>query len=137
MYGDSWRYTREVKKCYRFLGHATTAALSAYLATRVDGDPALFISERGALGGDGVYHLLRRRAALAGLDPDRVHPHLMRKIFASWWIENGGDEQRLMHIGGWAGPEMLRVYVRLGSRQKLQDAHRQFGPVDRVIAEEL
>lgn len=117
-----------------FLGRATTATLRAYIATRNDDAPALFLSERGPLGGDGIYYLLRRRATLAGIhDPERVHPHLLRKMFASWWIENGGDEQRLMDIAGWSGPEMLRIYVRLGSRQKLQEAHQQYGPIDRLF----
>lgn len=120
-----------------FLGRACAAALRAYLSTRNDADPALIISDRGPLGGDGLYHMLRRRAAQAGIDPHRVHPHLLRKMFASWWIENGGDEQRLMAIAGWSGPEMLRIYVRLGSRQKLQEAHEKFGPVDRLFGEEL
>jgi len=116
-----------------FMGEATTQALCAYLETREDDNAALFMGERGPLGGDGLYSLLRRRAELAGLDKRRVHPHLLRKVFATWWIENGGDEQRLMKIGGWSGPEMLRIYVRLGSRQKLQEAHEQFGPVDRLF----
>ena len=129
--------SKTARERYVFLGRSTTAALTAYLETRnSDGHPALFISERGELGGDGVYYLLRRRAEQAGLDPTRVHPHLLRKMFASWWIQNGGDEQRLMDIAGWSGPEMLRIYVRLGARQQLQDAHRQFGPVDRIIDEE-
>ena len=121
---------------YTFMGHAASVALRAYLDTRDDDDMALFLSERGPLGGDGLYYLLRRRAEQAGLDPARVHPHLLRKMFASWWIENGGDEQRLMALAGWSGPEMLRVYVRLGSRQKLQDAHRRYGPVDHLFPEE-
>jgi len=129
------RASKTAQERFVFLGRATTRAVMAYLETRDDEHPALFISERGELGGDGVYYLLRRRAEQAGLDPARVHPHLLRKQFASWWIENGGDEQRLMHIGGWNGPEMLRVYVRLGARQQLQQA-RQYGPVDRIIEEQ-
>ena len=129
--------SKTARERFVFLGRATTTAITGYLETRNgDDQPALFISERGPLGGDGVYYLLRRRAEQAGLDPARVHPHLLRKQFASWWIENGGDEQRLMEIAGWSGPEMLRIYVRLGARQKLQDAHRQFGPVDRIIEEQ-
>jgi len=127
--------TKSRQERYVFLGGASAAALRAYLDTRDDDHPALFISERGPLGGDGLYYLLRRRAEQAGIDPARMHPHLLRKVFATWWIENGGDEQRLMQIGGWSGPEMLRIYVRLGSRQKLQEAHRQFGPVDNLVGE--
>lgn len=119
-----------------FLGRATAAALRAYLETRTDNLPELIISDRGPLGGDGLYHMLRRRAEQAGLGHLQIHPHLLRKMFASWWIENGGDEQRLMSIGGWSGPEMLRIYVRLGSRQKLMEAHQQFGPVDRILGDD-
>lgn len=125
--------TKDRKPRFVLMGVTTTTALIAYLETRTDDHPALWMSERGPLGGDGLWYMLRRRAKLAGIDPSRVHPHLLRKVFASWWIENGGDEQRLMDIGGWNGPEMLRIYVRLGSRQKLQDAHRQFGPVDNLF----
>lgn len=129
--------SKTARERFVFLGRAATMALTAYLETRNgDGDPAMFLSERGPLGGDGVYYLLRRRAEQAGIDPARVHPHLLRKMFASWWIENGGDEQRLMAIAGWSGPEMLRIYVRLGARQQLQAAHTRFGPVDRIIEEQ-
>jgi site-specific recombinase XerD len=125
--------TKNSKERYVFLGSASTAALRAYLDERADDAPDLWRSERGPLGGDGLWYMLRRRAKIAGLDPKRIHPHLLRKVFATWWIENGGDEQRLMRIGGWSGPEMLRIYVRLGSRIKLQEAHRQYGPVDNLF----
>jgi len=127
--------TKNGKERYVFLGQASAAALRAYLDARTDDRQALFISERGPLGGEGIAYMLKRRARIAGMDPARIHPHLLRKIFATWWIENGGDEQRLMKIGGWSGPEMLRIYVRLGSREKLQDAHKQYGPVDNVLEE--
>jgi len=130
------REAKNKRNRYVFLGRAASTALREYLDNRTDTNPALIMSERGPLGGDGVYHMLRRRAKQAGLDYHQVHPHLLRKMFASWWVENGGDEQRLMAIGGWSGPEMLRVYVRLGSRQKLMEAHQQFGPVDRIIGDD-
>jgi len=132
----SGQHTKNGKDRFVFLGRASAAAVRAYLTARTDAAPALFVGDRGPLGGDGLYHMLHRRARQAGLDPKRIHPHLLRKVFASWWVENGGDEQRLMEIAGWSGPEMLRVYVRLNARPKLQQAHRQYGPVDKLFKDD-
>ncbi len=130
------RVTKSGDSRYVFLGRTSAQVLREYLAGRDDDDPALFLSEQGGpLGGYGLADMLKRVAEHAGIDPDRVHPHLFRKVFASWWIENGGDEQRLMRIAGWSGPEMLRIYVRLGSRKALQRAHREYSPVDLVLEE--
>jgi len=71
----------------------------------------------------------------AGIDPAKVHPHAFRKVFATWWIERGGDEQSLMRLGGWSSPDMLRIYVRLAGRQALQRRHKQHSPVDRALEE--
>jgi site-specific recombinase XerD len=136
--GGAWillpsEITKNREARYVLMGGAAARALRTYLDSRDDDDPALFVGDRGPMGGDGLWYMLNRRAEAAGLDPDRVHPHLLRKVFASWWIENGGDEQRLMRLGGWSGPEMLRVYVRLGSREALQRAHQKYSPVDRAL----
>lgn len=121
-------------KRYAVLGRAASAALRAYLDSRKDANPALWVSDDGAaLGYHAIYHMLRRRAEQAGIEPEKVHPHAFRKIFATWWIQNGGDEQRLMTLGGWSGPEMLRIYCRLGKLDTLRQGHRDYSPVDGVL----
>jgi len=121
-------------KRYAVLGRAASAALRAYLDARTDVDPALWVGDTGAaLGYHAIYHMLRRRAEQAGIDAEKVHPHAFRKIFATWWIQNGGDEQRLMTLGGWSGPEMLRIYCRLGKLDTLRQGHRDYSPVDGVL----
>ena len=117
---------------YAVLGVTAARALRAYLDARDDSDPALWVGENGPLGYHGVYRMLRRRAVDAGIEPSKVHPHAFRKVFATWWIKNGGDEQRLMALGGWSGPEMLRIYVRLGNLDALRAGHADYSPVDNL-----
>jgi integrase len=89
---------------------------------------------RGPLTSLGIYRAVRRRSEMAGLDTRRIHPHAFRKFFATHWLAGGGDETRLMKVGGWASPEMLKIYILLSKQQDLATAHQLFGPVDRVLA---
>jgi site-specific recombinase XerD len=121
-----------------FLGERASEAMRDYLELREkreDSDlHALWISDRKGqrLGYDGIWQVVRRRAESAGLDTERIYPHAFRKYFATKWIEAGGDEQRLMRLGGWASSEMLEVYVRLGGKETLRQAHNEYAPGDLI-----
>ena len=120
-------------KRYCVLCPATSQMLHAYLDTRTDSDPALWYGEQGPFGYHALYRMLRRHAKRAGIEEYRVHPHVFRKIFATWWIKRGGDEQRLMALGGWNGPEMLRIYVQLGNLDDLLEGHEAYSPVGNLL----
>jgi hypothetical protein len=47
----------------------------------------------------GVAQALKVRAALAGVDAERVHPHVLRHSFADRWKRSGGSEEDLMPAG--------------------------------------
>ncbi len=115
---------------FAFLTPEAQDALRTYLESREDNDACLFHSSRysGPLGYDGIYAVIRRRAEAANLDPSRVHPHSFRKFLATYWVDKGGDEQRLMRVMDWSSPKMLQTYVRLGRRRDLLRAHKQFAP---------
>ena len=102
-----------------------------YLDGRQDDDPALWMGRWGPLTVEGIYRTIKKRGKEANVT--RIHPHLFRKTFATWWVRYGGDEQRLMALGGWASPEMLQVYVQVGSITDLIEAHRRFGLVDNML----
>jgi site-specific recombinase XerD len=115
-----------------FLGETTTSLLLQYLAEREDDNGALWMGDKGEpLTDEGINQIIKRRARDAELD--RVHPHLFRKTFATTWIRNGGDRDRLMTLGGWKTDESLQVYILLGSYADLKEAHQKFGPVDNLL----
>jgi integrase/recombinase XerC/integrase/recombinase XerD len=118
---------------FAFLREDATRALKDYLATRTDDYQALWIGKQGPLKANSINHILRRRAKDADLDPNRVHPHVFRKLFATQWVEGGGDPTRLMWLGGWTSMQMLDVYVQLSRKRDLAAAHQQYSPVDRML----
>jgi len=117
-----------------FLGVRATAAVKRYLEARDDEDVALWIDpqRRRRLAYVGVYRLLKRRAKQVDVPPRVVYPHAFRTFFATQWIANGGDEQRLQQLGGWSSRAMLDVYVQLSRHQDLMQGHQRYGPVDRL-----
>ena len=114
---------------FAFLTPEAQDALCAYLEGGEDDDICLFRSRySGPLGYDGIYTTIRHWAEAANLDPSHVHPHNFRKFLATHWVDKGSDEQRLMRVMDWSSPEMLQTYVRLGRRNDLLRAYRQFAP---------
>jgi site-specific recombinase XerD len=114
-----------------FLGSTTTSLVLQYLEERTDDTPALWMGRNGPLTAEGIRQVVKRRAKNASLE--RVHPHLFRKTFATWWIRNGGDLDRLKTLGGWKTDEALQVYILLGKYEDLKEAHQEFGPVDNLL----
>lgn len=76
------------------LAGATLRALKAYLRTRTDKQPWLFISERGApMTRQGLYYLIGAIAKRAGLS--HVHPHMLRHG-CGYALANQGRDTRLI-----------------------------------------
>lgn len=131
--GAAWIQVYAPKtRAYRFvfLGTNAASALRAYISERKDAQEALWVGKSEALTAQGIYKAIRRRAEKAGVI--RLHPHLFRKSFATHWLDNGGDVERLRVIAGWKSLEMLPVYVCSAIRQ-LEQAHRRAGPVDCLL----
>ncbi len=112
------------------MGATSARCLREYLDTRADDDPWLFHSDRHGqpLGSYGIYRVVTDAAEAAGVAG--VYPHLLRAMFATFWIANGGDEKTLMELGGWRDRTMLLVYVRNANRRALQKSHQKHSPVE-------
>ena len=68
-----------------------------------------------ALSGAGVHHAIRRRAELAGYDPDLVQQlggHSLRAGFVTQAFRNGASAHAIMRQTGHSTPAMLEVYAR-------------------------
>lgn len=86
---------------------------------------AVWIGPKGPLTDSGIYQLVQRRAAQAGLQG--VHPHRFRHHFSHTWLDRGGAEGDLMELNGWNSPQMLR---RCGRSAAVARARRGY---DRIM----
>ena len=104
------------------LGRPAAEAVRRYLALgRPHLDrrhrPDLFLNARGgALTRAGAFLILRKLAAKAGLEPERVHPHLLRHSFATHLLEGGADLRSVQEMLGHADLSTTELlHARLGS----------------------
>jgi integrase/recombinase XerD len=89
--------------------------------------PELFLNAQGgALTRAGAFLILRRLAAKAGLEPERVHPHLLRHSFATHLLEGGADLRSVQEMLGHADLSTTELYTHVtdrGRREMYFQAH--------------
>jgi site-specific recombinase XerD len=81
--------------------------------------PDLFLNARGgALTRAGAFLILRKLAAKAGLEPGRVHPHLLRHSFATHLLEGGADLRSVQEMLGHADLSTTELYTHVSDRRR-------------------
>jgi site-specific recombinase XerD len=81
--------------------------------------PELFLNAQGgALTRAGAFLVLRKLAAKAGLDPTRVHPHLLRHSFATHLLEGGADLRSVQEMLGHADLGTTELYTHVSDRRR-------------------
>jgi site-specific recombinase XerD len=118
------------------LGVKATQAIDRYVRERrrhpYADQPQLWLGARGRphLSPDGVDAMLKRRAAVAGLEA--IHPHMFRHSWASEFRRAGGSEGDLMVLGGWHTRSMLDRYGREEAGERAREAYRKRSLGDRL-----
>ncbi len=106
------------------LGREAVEALRRYLSR---GRPyldrrhrhELFLNAQGgALTRAGAFLILRKLAGKAGLDPERVHPHLLRHSFATHLLEGGADLRSVQEMLGHADLATTELYTHVSDRRR-------------------
>ena len=106
------------------IGREAAEALRRYLARgRPHLDtrhrPELFLNARGGgLTRAGAFLILRRLAERAGLEPERVHPHLLRHSFATHLLEGGADLRSVQEMLGHADLATTELYTHVSDRRR-------------------
>ena len=106
------------------LGRPAAEAVRRYLALgRPHLDrryrPELFLNARGgALTRAGAFLILRKLAGRAGLEPGRVHPHLLRHSFATHLLEGGADLRSVQEMLGHADLGTTERYTHVSDRRR-------------------
>ena len=106
------------------LGRPAVDALRRYIAMgrpHLDrrNRPELFLNARGGpLTRAGAFMILRRLAEKAGLEPQRVHPHLLRHSFATHLLEGGADLRSVQEMLGHADLSTTELYTHVSDRRR-------------------
>jgi len=81
--------------------------------------PELFLNAKGGgLTRAGAFLILRRLAEKAGLEPGRVHPHLLRHSFATHLLEGGADLRSVQEMLGHADLSTTELYTHVSDRRR-------------------
>ena len=90
--------------------------------------PELFLNAQGGpLTRAGAFLILRKLAAKAGLEPERVHPHLLRHSFATHLLEGGADLRSVQEMLGHADLATTELYTHVTDRRR-RDLYFQAHP---------
>jgi len=106
------------------LGRPAAEAVRRYLALgRPHLDrryrPELFLNARGGpLTRAGAFLILRKLAEKAGLEPTRVHPHLLRHSFATHLLEGGADLRSVQEMLGHADLGTTERYTHISDSRR-------------------
>jgi integrase/recombinase XerD len=112
------------------IGREAAEALRRYLARgRPHLDrrhrPELFLNAQGGpLTRAGAFFILRRLAGKAGLEPERVHPHLLRHSFATHLLEGGADLRSVQEMLGHADLATTELYTHVSDRRRRETYFR-------------
>lgn len=92
-------------------------ALSRWLALRSAGGKFLFPSRagQGHLTRVRLFQMLRELAGRAGIDPEKVSPHVLRHAFATHLLEGGADLRVLQMLLGHADIATTQIYTHVDS----------------------
>jgi integrase/recombinase XerD len=113
-----------------YLGRQARRALRAYLRTRQDNNPALWVTVEGErLTYWGMREVIRRRSVRAGVLAPKLHA--FRRQFALSCLRGGMDVYSLQALMGHTDLQVLRRYLKQTDID-LQTAHAGASPADRM-----
>ena len=131
------------KERFAPLSDAARVAMAAYLAVRDEFLPKsekakkaeryLFCSRsaEGFLTRRRLHQMLKALALKAGIDPDKLSPHVLRHAFATHLVEGGADLRSVQTLLGHADIATTQIYTHV-ARDHLTQVMRNAHPLARA-----
>jgi len=117
------------------MGGAAGRALGAYTASSRDvfskgnlSETHVFLTRLGRpFTRQGVFKIVRERAAAVGIAADRISPHVLRHCFASHMLQRGADIRAIQEMLGHADIGTTQIYTHVDV-SRFGELHRKFHP---------
>ena len=96
------------------------AAVAAWVAAEPNDGAWLFPGGKSHLSRMRLYQIVRKVAALAGIAPERVSPHVLRHAFATHLLAGGADLRVLQSLLGHADIATTQIYTHVDSARLVE-----------------
>jgi integrase/recombinase XerD len=106
-------------------------AVGRWLEYVPKGSPWLFPSGKRHLGRVRLFQIVREIAALAGIAPDRISPHVLRHAFATHLLAGGADLRVLQSLLGHADIATTQIYTHVDSARLVELVNARHPLADR------
>lgn len=102
--------------------------LAEYMKVRSFNSPYVFVNRRGRkLTRQRLWQIVKEYALKAGIDPEKVHPHVLRHSFATHILMGGADLRAVQELLGHASIKTTQVYTAVANPELERLYRRVYG----------